>query len=77
MLRFTVIVNMQPDCQMRITFEVIANYCGSDSPNFFSTANHFWPIVNHFSNGFAKRPFFSLFVFTPILDPFLDKNLFF
>ena len=25
----------------------------SDSPNFFGTANHFWPIANLFSNGFA------------------------
>ena len=25
----------------------------SDSPNFFGTANHFRPIANHFSNGFA------------------------
>ena len=29
----------------------------SDSPNFFGTTNPFWPIANHFSNGFAKRPF--------------------
>ena len=28
----------------------------SDSPNFFGTANHFWSIVNHFLNGFARRP---------------------
>ena len=29
----------------------------SDSPNFFGTANHFWPIANHFSNGLAKTFF--------------------
>ena len=36
-----------------------------DSPNFFGTANHFWPIANHFSNGFAKTIFW--------LSSFLDK----
>ena len=28
----------------------------SDSSNFFGTANHFWPIANLFSNGFAEKP---------------------
>ena len=41
-------------CQMRITFGVIVNHFGSDLPNCLSTAKHFWPIANHFSNGFAK-----------------------
>ena len=38
------------------------HFCGnceslwqSDLPNIFATANHFWPIANHFSNGFVKR----------------------
>ena len=29
-----------------------------NSPNFFGTANHFWPIANHFSNRFRQRTFF-------------------
>ena len=39
-----------------------------DSPNFFGTANHFWPIGNHYSKEFAKRPFFSKF---PFIKPIL------
>ena len=31
----------------------------SDAPNFFGTANHFWPIANQFANEFAKRLFFG------------------
>ena len=30
-----------------------------DSPNFFDTADHLWPIANHFSNGFGKTFFLS------------------
>ena len=46
-------------CQMRITFGVITSHFGNDPPNFFGTVNHFEPIANHFSNKFAKRPFFG------------------
>ena len=39
----------------------------SDSLNFLGTTNHFWSIVNHFLNGFAKKPFFL------VLTPFSDR----
>ena len=45
----------------------------SDSPNFFVTANHFWPIANHFSNEFAKRPFLVLASIYTKFSSFLDK----
>ena len=42
----------------------------SDVPNFFDTVNHFFPISNHFLNGFAKRPLFGL-------QPFFRQNFLF
>ena len=44
----------------------------SDSPKFFGTANHIWPIVNYFSNGYAKT-FFILTPFSRQNFPFLNK----
>ena len=45
----------------------------SDSQNFFGTANHFLPIMNHFSNGFIRKPFFVLTPFLDEISPFLNK----
>ena len=47
----------------------------SNSPNFFGTANQFWPIENHFSNGFAKRPFFGPHTFLKHNFPFFRQIL--
>ena len=57
----------------------VNHFCGnceslwlSDSPNVFGTANHFWPITNQFSNGFAET-FFGSSLFLDKISFFLDK----
>ena len=53
-----------------VIYESLLSLWPTDLQYFWVTANHFWPIAKHFANGYAKRPFFLVFI--PILGSFMQ-----